>query len=85
MSPHLRIAKPVRDRSITTAMYCRGLGLRVVGRFEDHDGFDGVMLGLKDSSDHIEFTRCRTNFIEVAVRLGEGGPAEPAAAVPQIA
>lgn len=26
-------------------MYCQGLGLHVVGRFENHDGFDGVMLG----------------------------------------
>jgi len=45
MSPQLRIAKPVRDLPRTTAMYCRGLGLRVVGSFENHDGFDGVMPG----------------------------------------
>ena len=42
-------------------MYCRGLGLCVVGRFKDHDGFDGVMLGLKGSSYHFEFTHCRTH------------------------
>jgi hypothetical protein len=42
-------------------MYCRGLGLRVVGRFEDHDGFDGVMLGLKNSSYHLEFTHRRSH------------------------
>ena len=47
-------------------MYCRGLGLRLVGRFEGHDGFDGVMLGLKDSSYHIEFTRCRTHPVAPA-------------------
>jgi hypothetical protein len=40
-------------------MYCRGLGLRVVGSFEDHRGFDGVMLGLAGSNYHFEFTRCR--------------------------
>lgn len=43
------------------AMYSRGLGLCVVGRFEDHDGFDGVMLGLKGSSYHFEFTHSRTH------------------------
>ena len=47
-------------------MYCRGLGLRLVGRFEDHDGFDGVVLGLKDSSYHLEFTRCRTHPVAPA-------------------
>src|SRR2546428_628829 len=61
MSHHLRIARPVRDLARTTAMYSRGLGLCVVGRFEDHDGFDGVMLGLKGSSYHFEFTHCRTH------------------------
>jgi hypothetical protein len=40
-------------------MYCRGLGLRVVGSFENHDGFDGVMLGLPGASYHFEFTRLR--------------------------
>jgi catechol 2,3-dioxygenase-like lactoylglutathione lyase family enzyme len=66
MTHQLRIARPVRDLSITTAMYCRGLGLRLVGRFEDHDGFDGVMLGLKDSGYHLEFTRCRTHPVAPA-------------------
>jgi hypothetical protein len=42
-------------------MYSRGLGLCVVGRFEDHDGFDGVMLGLRGSSYHFEFTHSRTH------------------------
>lgn len=36
-------------------MYCRGLGLRVMGHFENHEGFDGVMLGFADSSYHFEF------------------------------
>jgi hypothetical protein len=42
-------------------MYCRGLGLRVVGSFEDHDGFDGAMLGVAGASYHFEFTYCRTH------------------------
>ena len=45
-------------------MYSRGLGLMVVGSFEDHEGFDGVMLGTPDSGYHFEFTHCRTHPIE---------------------
>ena len=40
-------------------MYCRGLGLRVVAEFEDHEGFDGVMLGVAGGSYHFEFTHSR--------------------------
>lgn len=39
-------------------MYCEGLGLSVLGRFEDHQGFDGVMLGQPGAAYHFEFTRC---------------------------
>ena len=59
MQHHLRIARPVRDLAATQAMYCRGLGLRVLGSFQDHEGFDGVMLGVAGSSYHFEFTRSR--------------------------
>lgn len=58
---HLRIARPVTDIAATRDMYCRGLGLAVVGSFEDHDGFDGIMLGSLDAGYHFEFTRCRTH------------------------
>lgn len=47
-------------------MYCHGLGLRVVGGFEDHDGFDGVMLGVEGSNYHFEFTHCRTHPVAPA-------------------
>ncbi|HUL67639.1 MAG TPA: VOC family protein [Burkholderiaceae bacterium] len=47
-------------------MYRRGLGLRVVGSFEDHEGFDGVMLGAAGADYHFEFTRCRTHPIAPA-------------------
>ena len=61
MHHHLRIAKPVGNLSATQAMYCRGLGLRVIGSFENHDGFDGVMLGTAGASYHFEFTYCRSH------------------------
>jgi len=44
-------------------MYCQGLGLRVVGSFEDHEGFDGVMLGNAGADYHFEFTYCRTHSV----------------------
>jgi len=42
-------------------MYRRGLGLRIVGSFENHDGFDGVMLGVEGANYHFEFTHCRSH------------------------
>jgi catechol 2,3-dioxygenase-like lactoylglutathione lyase family enzyme len=59
MPYHLRIARPVSDIARAKDMYCRGLGLRVIDSFEDHDGFDGVMLGIAGGAYHFEFTRSR--------------------------
>ena len=56
MAPHLRIARPVADLARSTYLYCRGLGFSVLGSFEDHDGFDGIMLGMPDADYHLEFT-----------------------------
>jgi hypothetical protein len=42
-------------------MYVRGLGLRELGRFRDHQGFDGAMLGFPGQSFHFEFTCCRAH------------------------
>jgi catechol 2,3-dioxygenase-like lactoylglutathione lyase family enzyme len=61
MPHHLRIARPVSDLKKTKVMYCSGLGLRVIGGFENHDGFDGVMLGQAGSNYHFEFTHCRSH------------------------
>ena len=41
MPLHLRIARPVTDLAAAADLYCRGLGLAVLGSFSDHDGFDG--------------------------------------------
>ncbi|HET9596392.1 MAG TPA: hypothetical protein VFP65_12460 [Anaeromyxobacteraceae bacterium] len=56
MKGHVRIARPVTDLARAERMYCAGLELRVLGRFEDHDGFDGVMLGTPGVPVHLEFT-----------------------------
>ncbi|HET7362429.1 MAG TPA: VOC family protein [Burkholderiales bacterium] len=64
MPHHLRIARPVSDLARATDMYCRGPGLRVIGRFEDHAGFDGVMLGAAGADYHLEFTYCRNHVVQ---------------------
>ncbi|HEY7712957.1 MAG TPA: VOC family protein [Candidatus Binatia bacterium] len=66
MPHHLRIARPVSDIARTKDMYCRGLGLRFIGSFEDHDGFDGVMLGMAGANYHFEFTHCRKHPVHPA-------------------
>lgn len=47
-------------------MYCEGLGLQVLGRFADHAGFDGVMLGHAGAGYHFEFTHCRAHPVAPA-------------------
>lgn len=66
VSPHLRIARPVTDLARAARMYASGLGLSVIGSFEDHDGFDGVMLGEEGSCYHFEFTFCRRHPVTPA-------------------
>ena len=66
MHVHLRIARPVADLQRSVAMYCAGLGLRVIGGFEDHAGFDGAMLGRAGMDCHFEFTRARTHPVAPA-------------------
>ena len=36
--------------------YRDGLGLPEIGRFENHDGYDGVFLALPGTDAHLEFT-----------------------------
>jgi catechol 2,3-dioxygenase-like lactoylglutathione lyase family enzyme len=55
--PQLRVARPSDDLDALLPFYRDGLGLSVLSRFEDHDGFDGIMLGLPGARFHFEFTR----------------------------
>jgi catechol 2,3-dioxygenase-like lactoylglutathione lyase family enzyme len=57
--PRLRIARPTDDLEALLGFYRDGLGLSVLFRFEDHDGFDGVMLGAPHAPYHLEFTRAQ--------------------------
>lgn len=52
----VRVARPTRSLQELIRFYCEGLGLRVVGSFEGHAGYSGVMIGLPGSDYHLEFT-----------------------------
>jgi catechol 2,3-dioxygenase-like lactoylglutathione lyase family enzyme len=53
---HLRVARPTSHLADVIRFYRDGLGFEVLGHFENHDGFDGVMLGHHDHAYHLEFT-----------------------------
>lgn len=53
---HLRIARPTDKMAEIVRFYCDGLGFELIGSFEDHEGFDGVMLGDRGGAYHLEFT-----------------------------
>jgi catechol 2,3-dioxygenase-like lactoylglutathione lyase family enzyme len=56
-SPTLRVARPSDNLEALITFYRDGLGLDVLYRFEDHDGFDGIMIGSPAAPYHFEFTR----------------------------
>jgi CubicO group peptidase (beta-lactamase class C family) len=66
MHAHLRVARPVSSLERSVALYRDGLGLVEIGRFEDHEGFDGVMLGRPGLDYHFEFTCCRAHPVRPA-------------------
>ncbi|MBW8468374.1 MAG: VOC family protein [Thiobacillus sp.] len=62
-APHVRIARPTDDIAALLPFYRDGLGLVVLSSFEDHAGFDGVMLGLPGGPYHFEFTHHRQHHV----------------------
>ena len=53
----LRIARPTSQLERVVRFYVEGLGWRVLDHFQDHEGIDGVMVGLPGALVHLEFTR----------------------------
>ncbi len=56
---HLRLARPTDRLQEVVAFYTALFEFEIVGSFEDHEGFDGAMLGHPDSAFHFEFTHER--------------------------
>ncbi len=61
VNAQLRIARPTDDIAALLPFYHDGLGFEVIASFEDHQGFDGVMLGHHQAPYHLEFTHCRVH------------------------
>lgn len=53
---HLRIARPTDRLSEVVHFYRDILGFQEIAHFDDHEGFDGVMLGHRGTGYHLEFT-----------------------------
>ena len=53
----VRIARPTNQLERVVEFYRTGLGLPELYRFDDHDGYSGVMLGMPDTHCHLEFTQ----------------------------
>ncbi|MGF1687914.1 VOC family protein [Photobacterium japonica] len=51
----LRVVRPTDNVKELAQMYSKALGFDVLKQFDDHDGFDGIVLGHKKHSYHIEF------------------------------
>ena len=50
----MRVARPTADLARSRDFYTRVIGLGVLWSFEDHDGFDGVILGVPDEHAQLE-------------------------------
>ncbi len=61
----VRFARPTTQLEACAAFYRDTLGLAVLAEFHDHDGYDGVVVGLPDRSVQLELTQ------------REGAPAPP--------
>lgn len=52
----LRVARPSDKFDEVVRFYIDGLGFELIARFEDHHGFDGIMIGHRGALYHLEFT-----------------------------
>ena len=52
----LRVARHTTDLSAIEDFYCGLLKLERLGGFENHDGYEGVFIGIPGKDWHLEFT-----------------------------
>lgn len=65
--PRLRVARASPNLQGLLAFYRDGLGFEVLGSFEAHAGFDGIMLGHAGWPYHLEFTHSAAHPAEETV------------------
>ncbi|MFD2444851.1 VOC family protein [Bacillus sp. CGMCC 1.16607] len=56
-SVQFRVARPTNQLERIVEFYQQGLGLKKIGEFRNHEGYDGIMLGLPNFEYHLEFTQ----------------------------
>lgn len=59
----LRVARPTDRLTEVVHFYTEGLGLQIIDRFDNHEGFDGVMVGIPGEAYHFEFTHHRGHTV----------------------
>lgn len=64
MFSHMRIARPVTNLEQAYQQYSKGLGLKRIADFSDHEGFSGVMLGREGLGWHMELTLCHHHPVQ---------------------
>ena len=52
----MRVARPTDNLAEITRMYVDGLGFKLLGEFQGHNGFDGSIIGHPKHPYHLEFT-----------------------------
>jgi predicted enzyme related to lactoylglutathione lyase len=52
----VRVARPTDKLEQVVMFYQHALGLPIIGRFDGHAGYSGVMLAIPDTQMHLEFT-----------------------------
>jgi catechol 2,3-dioxygenase-like lactoylglutathione lyase family enzyme len=65
----IRIARPTDRLAEVVKFYTDGLGLQILDRFENHEGFDGVMVGIPGSAYHLEFVHQQGHVVGRAPTL----------------
>lgn len=65
----MRVVRPTNVLEEVVRFYRDGLGLTILSSFVDHQGFDGVMLGLPGQQWHLEFTTKLGHVVESAPTL----------------
>ena len=62
---NIRIARHTIDLKNAVEFYINIIGLERIGGFENHNGYDGIFIGNKESNWHIEFTTSEENPIHI--------------------
>ena len=65
----IRVARPSDELAAVVKFYTDGVGLTQLDAFENHQGFDGVMVGTPGAAYHLEFTRPREHGAGAAPTL----------------